>query len=58
MELRWRTSSYSGGSGQCVEVACGQHDEVLIRDSKNPMGGELRATREQLRRLAWLRWER
>ncbi|MEU7749686.1 MULTISPECIES: DUF397 domain-containing protein [unclassified Nonomuraea] len=31
----WRTSSLSGGNGQCVEVAfIGQH--VAVRDSKNP----------------------
>ncbi|MFF4225350.1 DUF397 domain-containing protein [Streptomyces abikoensis] len=36
--LRWRTSTYSGNSGQCVEVSLMAFDEVLIRDSKNPCG--------------------
>ncbi|MEO7193435.1 MAG: DUF397 domain-containing protein [Pseudonocardiaceae bacterium] len=48
----WRTSSYSGGNGNCVQVgwrtssySCGNgdcvevapaRDQVLIRDSKHP----------------------
>lgn len=36
--LRWRTSTYSGNSGQCVEVSLTDLDRVLIRDSKNPCG--------------------
>ncbi|MCG5215281.1 DUF397 domain-containing protein [Streptosporangium sp. KLBMP 9127] len=36
----WRTSSLSGGNGECVEVAfVGQH--VAVRDSKNPDGAVL-----------------
>jgi hypothetical protein len=31
----WRTSSYSAGSGNCVEVAP-TPDAVLVRDSKDP----------------------
>jgi hypothetical protein len=31
---RWRTSSYSGSAGSCVEVKhCG--DVILVRDSKD-----------------------
>lgn len=39
-DKKWKKSSYSGGSGQCVEVAL---DESIIgvRDSKAPMSGEL-----------------
>ena len=33
----WHTSSYSGGSGDCVEVAP-TPDRVLVRDSKDPGG--------------------
>lgn len=36
---KWKKSSYSGGSGQCVEVALGV--VVDVRDSKAPKGGEL-----------------
>jgi hypothetical protein len=36
----WRKSSYSGGNGDCVEVAeCG--DGVAVRDSKDPAGPAL-----------------
>ncbi len=45
----WRTSSRSGGSGQCVEVATNLVDTagetvVLVRDSKNPNAGTLAFT--------------
>lgn len=42
----WRTSSYSSGEGQCVEVAPIQ-DGVALRDSKNPSGGVLRFSGQQ-----------
>jgi hypothetical protein len=35
-ELRWFTSSFSGGNGEnCVEVAFSAHDVVAVRDTKN-----------------------
>jgi hypothetical protein len=37
----WRTSSYSGGSGNCVEVAGGLPGAVGVRDSKVPGGRAL-----------------
>ncbi len=36
----WRTSSYSAGSGNCVQVAPAP-DRVLVRDSKDPDGPAL-----------------
>ncbi|SFX36008.1 DUF397 domain-containing protein [Streptomyces atratus] len=36
-ELAWRTSSYSSGNGQCVEVADVQ-GAVPVRDSKAASG--------------------
>jgi hypothetical protein len=36
----WHTSSYSYGSGNCVQVAPAP-DRVLVRDSKNPEGPAL-----------------
>ncbi|MEU6022114.1 DUF397 domain-containing protein [Micromonospora sp. NPDC048871] len=36
----WRTSSRSGGNGECVEVA-GFADAVGVRDSKDRQGAEL-----------------
>lgn len=36
--LAWRKSSYSGGNGECVELAVNDQGEVWVRDSKNPAG--------------------
>jgi hypothetical protein len=38
---QWRKSSYSGNSGNCVEVATDLPDLVAIRDSKNSDGSRL-----------------
>ncbi|MCK8677841.1 DUF397 domain-containing protein [Streptomyces lichenis] len=38
--VEWRKSSYSGGTGQCVEVAR-LADAVALRDSKDPQGPAL-----------------
>jgi len=38
---QWRKSSYSGNSGNCVEVATNLPDLVAIRDSKNSDGSRL-----------------
>lgn len=37
----WRKSSYSGTSGNCVEVATNLPGIVAIRDSKDPEGARL-----------------
>ena len=34
----WRVSSYSGGQGECVEVADNVPGIVPVRDSKRPAG--------------------
>jgi hypothetical protein len=39
-ERIWRTSSYSGGQGNCVQVGTGGH-VVAVRDGKDPAGPEL-----------------
>lgn len=49
VQLAWRKSSYSGGQGDCVEVADNVPGSVAVRDSKDPGGGVLRFSRE-----AWL----
>ena len=49
-ELSWRTSSYSGGNGSCVEVAS-LPTEVLVRDTKDRSGGVLSFTPDQWRAL-------
>lgn len=37
----WRTSSYSGGNGECVEVGWARTAGMAVRDSKDPNGGIL-----------------
>ncbi|WKK25903.1 DUF397 domain-containing protein [Streptomyces olivoreticuli] len=45
-KTQWRKSTYSGDSGDCVEVADGFLDMVPVRDSKDTLGPSLRvATR-------------
>jgi hypothetical protein len=38
---KWRKSSYSGNSGNCVEVATNLPDVVAVRDSKDRHGAVL-----------------
>jgi hypothetical protein len=45
---QWRKSSYSGNTGNCVEVA-DLGDAVAVRDSKDPDGPVLVVTREEWR---------
>ncbi|MFC8348569.1 DUF397 domain-containing protein [Streptomyces sp. NPDC057280] len=40
----WRKSSYSGTSGDCLEVAQIPTTHIAIRDSKHPTLGHLRVT--------------
>ena len=42
---RWRTSSYSGGGNECVEVAQ-TREGCLVRDSKQPDGTRLAVSRQ------------
>ena len=49
--LAWRTSTYSGGEGNCVEVADNGH-RVLVRDTKDRTGAMLRLTPTAWRRFA------
>jgi len=37
----WRKSSYSGQSGDCIEVADGQPEAIGVRDSKDCGGPAL-----------------
>jgi hypothetical protein len=39
--VRWRTSSFSGNAGTCVEVAGLEGGHRAVRDSKNPAGPAL-----------------
>jgi hypothetical protein len=47
----WRTSSYSGNSGNCVEVAVAE-SVVGVRDSTNRDSGVLVVSREEWRKFA------
>jgi len=38
---QWRTSTYSGGNGSCVEVASNLPGIVAVRDSKDRSGPKL-----------------
>jgi hypothetical protein len=52
IDLRWRTSSYSGnGGGNCAEVA-GHGSRVLVRDTKDRLGPVLRFSPGTWRRFA------
>ena len=42
----WHKSSYSGQSGNCVEVARNLPELVAVRDSKEPDGAKLVVSRE------------
>jgi len=42
----WQKSSYSGQSGNCVEVARNLQGLVAVRDSKEPDGGKLVVAQE------------
>lgn len=44
----WNKSSYSGNTGNCVEIAATQ-SVVAIRDSKDPNGAVLTVTHEAWR---------
>ena len=45
----WRKSSYSGQSGNCVEVTRNLSGLVAVRDSKEPDGARLVVSQETWR---------
>ena len=51
--LTWVKSSYSGSQGgNCVEVAVGGQDAVLVRDTMNRAGAVLKFTEARWRHFA------
>lgn len=50
---RWRTSSFSGDQGSCVEIAPLPAGGLAVRDSKHRDGGAIRFTLSAA--AAWLR---
>jgi hypothetical protein len=53
MTPTWRKSSHSGAIGNCVELAV-TPDVLLVRDSKNPIGSQLRLPESALSALVSL----
>jgi hypothetical protein len=51
MEYDWRKSSYSGGEGNCVEVAELPDGTRLVRDTKDRNGPVLRFSAAAWRRF-------
>jgi hypothetical protein len=47
---KWRKSTYSGNSGNCVEV-CAESGRLSIRDSKSPDRGRLHLSAAQWAQL-------
>jgi hypothetical protein len=45
----WRTSSFSGANGQCVQIAFIGGNRVAVRDSKAPQGPVLIFTANEWR---------
>jgi hypothetical protein len=45
----WRTSSFSGANGQCVQIAFVDGNRVAVRDSKAPHGPALIFTADEWR---------
>jgi Domain of unknown function (DUF397) len=48
--LAWRKSTYSGGEGNCLEVA--NESAIFVRDTKDRQGPMLRFTPDAWRRFA------
>jgi Domain of unknown function (DUF397) len=49
---RWRTSSFSGNNGTCVEVAALPNGGIAVRNSKHPCAGVVFFTRAEMN--AWI----
>jgi hypothetical protein len=48
----WRTASYSGNSGNCVEAAVAEAGRVAVRDTTDREGGTLAFTADVWRAFA------
>lgn len=48
----WRTSSFSGNNGTCVEVAAIPGGHIAVRNSKHPTDGMILFTHAELN--AWI----
>jgi uncharacterized protein DUF397 len=50
--IRWRTSSFSGNNGTCVEVAALPDGHIAIRNSNHPDEGTILFTHAEIN--AWI----
>ncbi|MPZ64502.1 MAG: DUF397 domain-containing protein [Pseudonocardiaceae bacterium] len=48
LEAAWRTSSFSNGTGACVEVAPLDDGRIAMRNSKTPDAGVVFFTRAEM----------
>jgi hypothetical protein len=49
---RWRTSSFSGNNGTCVQIAALPHGHIAVRNSNHPDDGAVLVTRAEIN--AWI----
>lgn len=49
--VQWRTSSFSGDNGNCVQLAAFPDGTVGVRDSKAPEAGTLAFSRAEIAAL-------
>ncbi|MGH3695293.1 MAG: DUF397 domain-containing protein [Pseudonocardiaceae bacterium] len=49
----WRTSSFSGNNGTCVEVTALPDGHIAVRNSNHPDGGMILFTRPEMD--AWIK---
>jgi Domain of unknown function (DUF397) len=45
---RWRTSSFSGNNGTCVEIAALPDGRIAVRNSNYPHDGAILVTRTEI----------
>jgi hypothetical protein len=50
---RWRKSSFTGGNGECVEVAGLQDGEIAVRNSNRREAGMVLFTKGEM--AAWIK---
>ncbi|GAA0904985.1 DUF397 domain-containing protein [Streptomyces thermoalcalitolerans] len=48
-DAKWRSSTYSGGNNECLELAHGVPHFAPVRDSKRPTGPVIRFSRDAWR---------
>jgi hypothetical protein len=49
---QWRTSSFSGNNGTCVQIAALPNGRIAVRNSNHPEDGIILSTRTEIN--AWI----